>query len=99
LPCTSHYWVKPFGSTWIYDDEGIKFAEDPQKQLPRYAKAIREAKLVCHTILPPNINGKWKRQGYDAVWEVIPDEVTPTVIRFRFARKWQDCDLFPRAPE
>jgi hypothetical protein len=98
LPCTSHYWVKRSGSMWIYDDEGIKWAEDPRRQMLRYAKEIMDRKLVCHTVLPPNTNGKWKRQGYDAVWEIIPDVVTDQIIRFSFARKWEDCDLSPRVP-
>lgn len=94
LPCTSHVWVKRTKSIWMYDDLDIKNAKDPQNQMSRYAREIRERKLVCHTISRPK-DGRWTRLGYDAVWQIVPVVVTDDTVRFRFER--QIDYLRPRA--
>ena len=92
FPCVFSFWVtprRPGAPIYSYDD--ITFAMASKKQKDEYIQAIGRG-VVCHTVGGPIVGeSKFKRLGYDAVWEIVPGLLNENEIRFSYKHKV--CDL------
>ena len=71
--------------------DDITFEMASKKQKDEYIQAIGKG-VVCHTVGGPIVGeSKFKRLGYDAVWEIVPGLLNENEIRFSYKHKV--CDL------